>query len=267
MISMLLMFGCGLSASIASQQQQMAAMQAQGRERVAAAQATVHTGAFVASEHAWLCPDEATARAATSCDGGTELDHNEDVMLVGAQPTNGVWPAAFYDASGEHRRFIAASSVAEVPDLAAENAYAAEVSTRFRADQQIHLDAITFDKLIGKPESFRGKLLVVRQRTDLVTNESYDAATSMYTFTIPIPVETGSPWAALAQFELANKQIVEGRIKRHHEHSCTTKYCDKLVIVAELTGRTVDRLDETGVLHRLPVFVVHELGDRFGVYR
>jgi hypothetical protein len=267
MISILLMSGCGLSASIASQQQQMAAMQAQARERVAAAQAAIHSGAFVAPEHAWLCVDEAAARAQTACPGGTELDHNEDVMLVGTQPTNGVWQVAIYDASGEHRLYVAASSVAEVPDLAAQNAYAAELTSRISPDKLIHLDAITFDRLITQPASFRGKLLVVRQSTDLVSNESYDAATSTYTFTIPIPVETGSPWAALAQFELANKQIVEGSIKRHHEHSCTTKYCDKLVIVAELTGRTVDRIDETGALHRLPVFVVHELGDRFGVYR
>jgi hypothetical protein len=36
------------------------------------------------------------------------------------------------------------------------------------------------------------------------------------------------------------------------------------VIVAELSGRTVDRPDQYGQLHRLPVFTVIEMGDRYG---
>jgi hypothetical protein len=39
------------------------------------------------------------------------------------------------------------------------------------------------------------------------------------------------------------------------------------VIGAELTGRTVERYDELGIFHRLPVFAIRELGDRYGSYR
>jgi hypothetical protein len=39
------------------------------------------------------------------------------------------------------------------------------------------------------------------------------------------------------------------------------------VLVGELTGRTVDRVDSFGGVHRLPVFAIREMGDRYGTYR
>jgi hypothetical protein len=263
----LVLSGCLASSAMQQQQQAVAAMHAQNAPRIAAAEASMHTGKFIRAARAWLCTDDAAAAMNAPCRDGIEVLRNEDVMVVGTQPVNGVWPVAVYDAQGEHRRSIAASVVADLPDLTALDAYAVDVATRIPAARQLHFDTITFDKLLAEPDAFRGKLLVVRQRTDEVTNEQYDAKTSTYTFTIPIQVTTNSNWAALAQFELVNKKVVEERIERRHAHSCTTAYCDKLVIVAELTGRTVDRVDQTGAVHRLPVFAVRELGDRFGVYR
>ena len=88
----------------------------------------------------------------------------------------------------------------------------------------------------------------------------------VYTFTLPNPVTTGSPWLALTQFELHDQAFAAKAAKGGHGYMCGPRYCDELVIVAELTGRTVDRVDQFGSVHRLPVFV-RELGDRFGTYK
>jgi hypothetical protein len=96
-------------------------------------------------------------------------------------------------------------------------------------------------------------------------NQNFGADT--FSFTVPIPVQTGSQWTALAQFELTNRPLVEDFHSGNRSYSCGPNYCDHFVIVAELSSRTVDRVDEFGNVHRLPVFEIRELGDRFGSYR
>ena len=94
-----------------------------------------------------------------------------------------------------------------------------------------------------------------------------DFREGVFAFTIPIPVTTGSKWLALAQFELANASLVDDFESGGRSYQCGAKYCDDFVIVAELTGRTIDRVDERGNVRRLPVFAVRELGDRYGTYK
>jgi hypothetical protein len=266
MLCPILVAGCGIAA-LQQRNDSITAMNEQARQTMLGAQANAHQTVYVVAERAWLCLDEIGARAQTACTGGTELQRGATAMIVGQGAKDGVWPVAIFDAKGEHRMFIAAVAVNELPDLKQQDAYADDVKQRFPAAKQIPLRDITFANLIEQPDAFRDRLLVVRQPLAGISNEDYRAATGMYTFTIPIPVSTGSKWNALAQFELKSKLLVDEFTKGHRAYSCGGKYCDDFVIVAELTGRTVERIDEFGGMHRLPVFVVHEMGDRYATYR
>jgi hypothetical protein len=241
------------------------AMDAQGMANAKAALANAHTDQYVVSEHAWLCGTAEQATAKAVCPGGQEFAHNRIVTTIGQDPQNGTWPVALYDAQGEHRLYVAADAVNELPDLRGLEAFATDVQQRYPETKRIPLRAISFANLIEQPQAFKGRVLVVRQPLGGMSNEDYGVG--QFTFTLPIPVTTGSKWSALAQFELHNGTISTEFHKGARSYSCGGKYCDNFVIVAELTGKTVDRVDEFGGVHRLPVFAVRELADRFGTYR
>jgi hypothetical protein len=124
---------------------------------------------------------------------------------------------------------------------------------------------MNFADLIEQPTAYKGRYLVIRQPSHDMTNK--DFANGTFKFTIPIPVMTGSRWLALAQFEIKNTTLTTDFEKGGRSYQCGPKYCDDFVIVAELTGRTVDRVDEYGGVRRLPVFAIRELGDRYGTYK
>ncbi len=86
-------------------------------------------------------------------------------------------------------------------------------------------------------------------------------------FTLPIPTSKGSAVVARAQFEMKSRSVAEEFQKSERKYRCAVKYCDDLVIVATLTGKTVDRADGRGNVHRMPVFAIVELGDRYGIYK
>jgi len=254
---------CGLGA-LKQQHDATNAFVAQGQANMLAAQANARTAKYVVTERTWLCPTEQAALTGTACDDGHEVRKNREVTVIGQTPKDGVWPASFWDATGEHRLFVAAAALNELPDTTALDAFDAEIARRYPVARRIPLTSVNFADLIEHPTAFKGRYLVIRQPMRDMTNK--DWATGTFRFTIPIPVTTGSRWLALAQFELPNKAIVEDFEKGGRAYVCGPKYCDDFVIVAELTGRTVDRVDELGGVRRLPVFAIRELGDRFGTY-
>jgi hypothetical protein len=229
------------------------------------AQANAQTEKFVMTESAWLCPTEQGALTGKSCDGGTEVKKNRSVMVVGQGSKGGVWPVSFWDAQGEHKLFVAESAINELPDTKELDTYADDVSKRYPATKRIPLQSMNFADLIEQPGAYKGRYLVIRQPSRDMTNK--DFASGTFRFTIPIPVTTGSRWLALAQFEIKNQSLVGDFEKGGRSYQCGPKYCDDFVIVAELTGRTVDRVDEYGGVRRLPVFAIRELGDRYGTYK
>jgi hypothetical protein len=241
------------------------AANAQGMATAKAGLANAHTDQYIVAEHAWLCATAEQASAKSACPGGQEFAHNRMVTTIGQDPQGGIWPVAIYDAQGEHRLYVAADAVNELPDLKALDAFATEVQQRYPDAKRIPLRAISFANLIEQPQAFKGRLLVVRQPLAGMSNQDY--AAGAFSFTLPIPVTTGSRWNALAQFELRNGQISSEFHQGMRSYSCGRKYCDDFIIVAELTGKTVDRVDEFGSVHRLPVFAIHELADRFGTVR
>jgi hypothetical protein len=255
--------GCPLAA-MKQQHDNTQAFIAQGQANVVAAQANAHTEKFVIVDHAWLCPTDQAALAG-KCEGGTEVAKNRVVTVVGQAPKDGVWPVSLWDAQGEHKLFVAAASINELPDTAALDGFEQDVQRRFPDDKRIPLRAINFANLIEQPAAYRGRYLVVRQASSGMTNKDFGGG--VFKFTIPIPVTTGSRWSALAQFELKNGTLVGDFEKGGRSYECGPKYCDDFVIVAELTGRTVDRVDDFGGVHRLPVFAIRELGDRYGTYK
>ncbi len=264
LIPILLTSACGIAAL----KQQNDAIKAQNAQAVAtatAAQAKARTDKFVITDSTWLCPTEQGALTGTACTGGTEVKKNRVVQVIGQAPKDGVWPAAYWDATGEHKLFVAASAINELPDTAALDSYAADVAKRYPESKRIPLQSMNFADLIEQPTAYKGRFLVIRQPSNDMTNK--DFAHGTFKFTIPIPVVTGSRWLALAQFELKNETLVGDFEKGGRQYQCGPRYCDDFVIVAELTGRTVDRVDEYGGVRRLPVFAIRELGDRYGTYK
>jgi hypothetical protein len=262
-IVLVLASGCGLAA-LKQQNDATQAFVAQGQTAALAARANAHHEMFVIADRAWVCATEQAALAGP-CPDGKELKKNRVVMVVGQAANAGVWPVAEFDRTGEHRLYTAAAALDELPDTKQLDAYADDVAKRFPDDKRIPLGAITFVDLLQQPEAYRGRFLVLRQRSIDMTNKDFKAGT--FTFTIPIPVSTGSKWLALAQLELVNHELVDDFQNGGRSYECGPKYCDDFVIVAELTGRTVERYDELGIVHRLPVFAIRELGDRYGSYR
>lgn len=241
------------------------ATNAQAQANFAAAQAQARTDKYVVTDRTWLCPTEQAALTGTKCDGGIEVRKNRVVQVIGQAPKDGVWPAAHWDAKGEHRLFVAASAINELPDTASLDDFADAMARRYPEPKRIPLRSMNFADLIEQPHAYRGRYLVIRQPSRDMTNKEFTGG--VFRFTIPIPVTTGSRWLALAQFEIANASLVDDFENGGRSYVCGPKYCDDFVIVAELTGRTVDRVDEFGGVRRLPVFAIRELGDRYGKYQ
>ena len=256
--------GCMFGA-MKQQHDAIAASNAQAKANFETAQANARTDKFVVTASAWLCPTEQGALTGAKCAGGMEVRKNRNVQVIGQAPKDGVWPAAFWDASGEHKLFVAASAINELPDTTELDGYANEIAQRYPDAKRIPLRSMNFADLIQQPAAYKGRVLVIRQPSHDMTNK--DFANGVFSFTIPIPVTTGSKWLALAQFEIKNTTLVGDFESGGRSYQCGPKYCDDFVIVAELTGRTVDRVDEFGGVRRLPVFAIRELGDRYGTYK
>jgi len=253
--------GCALGEyakvnAVAQQQADLA------RTNAEAAQANARSDRYVVADEVWLCPTAEAARAGKRCDGGHRVAHNRDVTVIGQAPDDGVWRTEIWDADGAHPLFVVDAALNELPDLSGLDRLAADVDRRYPDRKRIPLRAVTFANLIESPGSFKGRYLVLRQPSGGMTNKDFSG--DRFTFTIPIPVSTGSRWNALAQFELASRVIVDDFKAGDRSYRCGPSYCDDFVIVATLTGRTVDRVDDLGQVHRLPVFRVELLGDRYG---
>lgn len=236
----------------------------QAQTNAAARAANAPKEEFVVVDSAWMCPTEEAALAAKSCAGGKEVQKNRNVLAIG-EPKHGVAQIQHFDAQGEHTLYMVASALRDQPDIAALDAFERDVDKRFSPERRIPLRYVNFRDLVEEPAAYRGRFLVVRQPSSAMTNK--DFANGKFTFTIPIAAKTGSRWVALAQFELANAALVKDFEAGNRSYECGPGYCDDFVIVAELSGRTVDRIDDLGQVHRIPVFTVRELGDRFGTYR
>lgn len=254
---------CGLGA-LQQQHDATTAFVAQGQANLAAAQANARTAKYVITERTWLCPTAQAALTGTACEGGQEVRKNREVTVIGQASVDGVWPATHWDARGEHRLYVAAAALNELPDTTALDGFADEIARRYPDAKRIPLTAVNFADLLEQPAAYKGRYLVVRQPSRDMTNKDFSGG--VFRFTIPIPVTTGSRWAALAQFELPNRELVADFEAGGRSYTCGPTYCDHFVIVAELTGRTVDRVDELGHVRRLPVFAIRALGDRYGVY-
>ena len=256
--------GCGLAeyAKLKEVGEQTAA---QAKANAEAGLARAHTTMYANAPHVWMCPTAAQALAGTSCADGQEVLGNHDLTVVGQAPKDGVWPVSHWDAKGEHVLYVAAAKVGELPDLAALDTFEGDIAKRIPDAKRIPIRSVSFDNLITQAGAFKGRYLVLRQPANTMTNKSFASGT--FSFTIPIPVTTGSRWSALAQFELRNTTVTGEFQKGQRSYRCGPQYCDDFVMVAELTGKTVDRADEFGGVRRLPVFAVREMGDRYGTYR
>ncbi|MBK9030782.1 MAG: hypothetical protein IPL61_05485 [Myxococcales bacterium] len=235
------------------------------RRRGEAAQANARVDRYVIADEVWLCPTAEAARAGGPCAGGHHVLHNRDVTVIGQAATDGVWRTEIWDAQGAHPLFVADAALGELPELTALDQLAADLDRRYPDARRIPVATVTLANLIEAPRSFKGRYLVLRQPSGSMTNKDFTG--DRFVFTIPIAVSSTSRWSALAQFELTNRALVADFKAGDRSYRCGASYCDEFLIVATLTGRTVERLDDLGHVHRLPVFEIKELGDRFGATR
>lgn len=239
--------------------------QAQGQAMSASVRANARTDLYAAGDPTWLCPDESSGRAAVRCEGGVEVKKNYRVTVVGPAPNDGVWSASLWDGQADRRLYVAATAVHELPDTAELDSFAADLDKRFPTAKRIPLENFTYDDLLAHPSDYRGRYLVVRQASGGFSDQT--TTDGALHFTVPVPITRGSRQMALAQFELKSPALVAALEKGDRTYSCSVKYCDQLVMVAVLTGKTVDRADKQGKVHRLPLFSVLELADRYGAYK
>jgi hypothetical protein len=260
--SALLASGCALSGMM-EQKRVAEQMQADAAARGAEAQKLKRTDMFVVAPEAWLCAVAADANQNKSCEGGKRYRHNQTIAVIGTGAEAGLWPSEFWDAKGAHRGFVLASALNELPDITALDGFTRDVDQRYPEAKRIPIRAVNYEDMIAQPKAYQGRYLVIRQNSRSMTNK--DFSDGMFSFTIPIPTEMGGGLPALAQFEFRNRGLITEFEAGERTYECGPSYCDEFVIVAELTGRTVDRPDKLGNVRRLPVFSVLELGDRYGV--
>ena len=256
------------ACALGAYQQRQAAVEKYNADAHAAglaAAANARSDRYAVGDETWLCPTADAARAGGRCEGGHRVLRNRDVTVIGLEPVDGVWRTERSNDQGAQPMFVAAAAVNELPDLAEQDALVADLDRRYPASKRIPLRTVTFANLVDEPAAFRGRVLVLRQPSGDMTNK--DFAHGKLVFTLPIPVTTGSRWAALAQFEMKSPKLVADFKAGTRSYRCGPTYCDEFVIVATLTGRTVDRVDELGQVHRLPVFEISELGDRYGTLK
>lgn len=257
--------GC-LGAIRAKQEQNRAISEytAQAQANAEAAQHQARTEMYVVTAAAWFCPDAETARAGDECEGGTRFDRGAKLSVIGKAPTDGVWRAETFDADGQHLGFIAADGINELPDTSAIDDFAAEVDQAIPEKQRIPQQAISYLDFLEQPKAFRGRRLVTWMTLSDIDNLQVEGDT--ITFTRLVVVEPGSQQAAPVQFEMANPTFAREYQAGKRSYSCGGDYCDRFVIVAQLTDEQAKRVDEAGNLKILPVFRIDAMADRFGRY-
>lgn len=241
------------------------AMQEQSNQAAVAMMANQRADRFVVGDEAWFCPDRAAAKLGKRCAGGTRYTRNREVKVIGAAPEDGLWRSEVYQGNETQAGFVAASALAELPELAHLEKFAADTSERYSEADRIPTVSVNFIELLERRSRFAGKVLVIQAESSGMTNKEF--ARGVFRFTIPIPFATDGRLSALAQFELRSSKVVDEFNAGNRSYRCGPAYCDVFVVVAKLTGRTVDRVGEGGFVFRLPVFEVVEMADRYGVER
>jgi hypothetical protein len=241
---------------------QTAQAQAQANAQIGLANA--HTQKYVVADSAWLCSDEPHALAKAACEGGRQIQHNGAVTVIGQAAKAGVWPASVLDAQGEHRLYVAADAVADLPNVKALDAFADDVAQRYPEAKRIPLTTVNSMDLIVASQ-YRGRVIVVRQSLHDLLDQ--DFSSGRFGFALEIPAWKGSKISGRVQLELRNQQVSSDFESGNRSYVCGPEYCDEFVIVAELTDKTVQWVDKYGVTLTIPVFAIRELGDRFGTYR
>ncbi len=222
------------------------------------------TDMFVVVDGVWMCPTRQAVLARTACEGGKQVGKNRVIKVFGEAPKEGVWPAVLDGGDGEHKLFVAAHAIDWRPETSSLDDYDAELIARFPETTRIPLESVSVAHLFEEPTAYRGRFLVLRQPSRSMTNKEFAAGT--FSFTLEVPVTAGSHHLGPILFELSNQALVDGFESGGRSYQCGPRYCDDFVFVAQLTGRTVERVDAIGNMRRVPVFVVRELGDRYGTY-
>ncbi len=248
--------GCLLSTIRQSNQDAVA--------RGQAAQALARTDLFVTATNVWFCPEVDQAKLNVECTGGKLYGNNQSVTVIGQAPEDGVWKSEIWDAQGSHPGFVMASALAELPDLSEFEAFVQGVEQRYSVESRIPVESVNYMDLVLEPEAFADRFLVIRERSgDMEDKEFVDGHLE---FKIVIPGMRGSKQVrSVAQFDFANPKLVDRFQSGETSYRCGPAYCDEFLIVARLAG-TVETVDPTGRLYRLPRFEVVELGDRYDTY-
>ena len=240
------------------------AFAAQARANIEAAQKNKRTTMYVIGKAAWVCRTAEEAKKQASCMGGQKFGKGERVTVSGEGPEGGVWKSELSDGKGDRPGFVVAAVLNELPDNGAVEDFVMKLQSSVPEAIRIpKADIDLADFLQRAPELRKRKLVFAFPSSDM---QEMTAENATLSFLLYFPVEAGGRLRAPVQFHLKNARWIKEFNSGKKSYSCGVGQCDMLVIVATLTEKTIDRVDQLGRIVRLPVFDVEKLADRYGLY-
>jgi hypothetical protein len=212
---------------------------------------------YVVRDDAMLCPAAADATTA-ACGGAVPVAKNRLVWVLGYKPSNGVWQVRM--PNNAPPMYIAASSVDKTPDSAAWDGFVEKLKTSLPASMWVPAENVNFFDLTYSAAAFGSRPVVfARKRSELPKRATKGASMR---FGLQIPANRSGRGQALVMIDLPPSDVVDGLADG--DYACDFDHCDEFMIIAFVTGKTVDVVDAEGRVLVAPLLRVGIIGDRYG---
>lgn len=221
------------------------------------------TDYYVIAPSVWFCPTADGARQ-QKCADGKKYTKGETVKVVGRKPVDGLWRSAVYGEKGKQDGFVLAAGVNEAPDESEFVANTNKLDQGLAQAKRLPPGYLNLSDLIASSSTLRGRKVLLALGSGELRNMTTEGG--VLSFTSLIPVSAGSQAMASIQFNFKSARWTSDFNSGKKSFSCGPGHCDKLSLVATLTGKLADRVDEYGNAKKLPIFEVERLVDRFGLY-
>lgn len=221
--------------------------------------ASIMTPMFVTVDGARVCPDR---NLSATCEGGLDVGKNEYVDAMADGPD--MYKVMVIHTGGVLNGYVSAVTLGELPELDALRRTIDGLAQVDSGDAVIGADELIYEHLLAHPSAFEGRELRMFPATSQLNNLRIDAQTMSFTLNVPSTATRGSN--SPVRFEFHNAAWANEFRDSKKKFMCGPNYCDKLAIVATLTGRHHESIRPGGIVVRMPVFEITLLADRFGTY-
>ncbi len=221
--------------------------------------ASIMTPMFVIVDGARVCPDRSVS---ATCDGGLDLGINEYIDATAEGPD--LYKVMVIHTGGVLNGYVPSVALGELPELDEFKQTISELSSVDAGDQLIAPEELIYEHLLTRPDAFAGRELRMFPAASQLGNLGTSA--QMMSFTLSVPSTTMRDSSSPVRFEFHNAAWATEFRDSKKKFTCGRNYCDKLAVVATLTGRHHEAIRPGGVVVRMPVFEIKLLADRFGTY-